>query len=197
MSSITGVADCWKLICQSDGLPSPAQTTSRPAISAQIVTATAVNRLNTSIVVIAPSMRPSIRRIVSRMTPKHDDTNSGSSHPERSVLKGALGRASGRTFEESRQLKTTIPGSSQCTLSWLPCGHPPSLKSPWDRAGHDPISATMRCSTVPPCDACSRLTWALDFSLWKRVTSAAGTVVALGRAGGELCGRPVGSSLRA
>src|SRR5713226_847482 len=50
MLSITGVADCWNPSCQADGWPFPAEAAPAPAVMVSMVTANAVNRLNTSIV---------------------------------------------------------------------------------------------------------------------------------------------------
>ena len=57
MKSITGVTDCCRPNCQGDGCPTPASAVSAPAKTATIATANAVNRLNTSIVGVAPSTR--------------------------------------------------------------------------------------------------------------------------------------------
>ena len=57
MRSITGVADCCRPSCQGAGCPNSASAASPPARTATIATANAVNRLNTSIVGVAPSTR--------------------------------------------------------------------------------------------------------------------------------------------
>ena len=121
-----------------------------------------------------------IRRIVSSHDAKHDDTDSGSSHPERSVRQGGVwaGRAAG-PLRESRQSQNHNSGllAMHLVMGFHAVIHA-SLTALWVRAGHDRISATMRCSTVP-LDARVCGTMALDFSLWKRVTSTAGRVVGL------------------
>src|SRR5215510_3923796 len=84
------------------------------------------------------------------MTPKHDDTNGGSNRPERSVLKGALGRASGGTFEEIPPTQNHNSGLLAMHLVMASMRSSTTANNPLDRWEYDPISATMRCSTVPP-----------------------------------------------
>ena len=51
MLSMTGVAACWKPICQGDGCPKPARAAPPPRSPGIIAAASAANRLSTSIVV--------------------------------------------------------------------------------------------------------------------------------------------------
>src|SRR5262245_9954778 len=135
------------------------------------------------------------------MAPKHDDTKSRSSRPECNVLKGTLGRASGGTFEESRQLKTTIPRSSQCTSSWLPCGHPPPLTTLGIGGNMTPsrpqwtVLRSRRCAG-PYASPCTSLRGGetryrfcrtyLGFSLWKRGYERVGKSGSIGSCGRRL-----------
>src|SRR5215510_11954272 len=94
------------------------------------------------------------------MTPKHDDTNSGSSRPERNVLKGTLGRASGGTFEEIPPTQNHNSTLLAMHLVMASMRSSTTADNPLDREEYDPISATMDCSTVAPmrrpiCQPCT------------------------------------------
>src|SRR5947209_5510150 len=122
ISSITGVADCWKPSCQSDGWPSPAQARPAPAKRAPTVTATAVNRLNTSIAVVAPSMRPSC-------PPRPEDNGRNAAWAQRPPWASPR-QACGGTKGESQSLK-------------------PQFRPPRNAPRHGPVRQSAGCPARP------------------------------------------------
>src|SRR4051812_42331517 len=100
MLSITGDADCWKLSCQADGCPSPAEATPAPARRPVIVATVAANRLNTSMC---------HRSFDEAVCPPRGAPNSlGGAPPERAPAGAALAGAR-RDLGESQFLKPQFP----------------------------------------------------------------------------------------
>src|SRR3954453_13144037 len=100
MLSITGDADCWKLSCQADGCPSPAEAAPALARTPVIVATVAANRLNTSMC---------HRSFDEAVCPPRGAPNSlGGAPPER-ARRGRLSQARGGTCGDSQFLKPQFP----------------------------------------------------------------------------------------
>src|SRR5260370_11507841 len=109
---------------------------SAPITSAPITTATAANRLKTSIFVIAPSMKPPSDEAPSDETvmrpPRRMFLDPGSWTFGRDAWPSAATPTGGSSADTRRDLReiparqTTIPATSQCTLSQTPCDRLPA-----------------------------------------------------------------------
>ena len=127
MLSITGVADCCKPSCQSEGRPSPAQRRARRRASmARIVTANAVNRFDTSIAGSFDEMRLCRACAAPQAATRRPMPATRSA----AATGGLLGERAAGPQGESQCSKTTISGRSQCTLGYLPCDLWPAIASP-------------------------------------------------------------------
>ena len=115
--SITGVADCWKPSCQGEGCPIPASAIPPPAAMATTSTANAINRLNTSIVGLAPS-NEALRRPPHRTPPAGAAATAALSAA--SAGGAAPRRARGGNLRGILASQTIIPAPSQCTPSMSP-----------------------------------------------------------------------------
>ena len=118
MSSITGVAACWKPDLPGRRLsgrrPEPRRQCRSPGVTAA---ARAANRLSTSIVVIAPSTKS----IVTRPCRTGSVVADQNPLPIRRPGRGRAPRQTVRREGNSRASQTIIPAQSQCAWTAVRC----------------------------------------------------------------------------